>query len=227
MWQLDALPEFAKAGAGGFHCHWGIGGAPDGTMGQPNTGVQTNFFYRVGDKRLEYKELKRQGVSPASLAAPVAWPSIHAPWYAYLAWTTFAHGDYSKLADTTFVGAKMDDKKFCKANIKIHAVLADSGDLRILLLNKDAQRNCNARVKVPSRYCKSSALTWLLPGPKGIQCKGGITWQGQSYDGAGHDGQIQGQKQVQWVQKRTFQDGRCGFEIPMPAVTAALIVSKA
>eukprot|EP00882_Tetradesmus_deserticola_P029007 GHRQ01032382.1.p1 GENE.GHRQ01032382.1~~GHRQ01032382.1.p1 ORF type:complete len:168 (-),score=31.09 GHRQ01032382.1:140-643(-) len=63
MWQLDALPEFAKAGAGGFHCHWGIGGAPDGTMGQPNTGVQTNFFYRVGDKRLEYKELKRQGVS--------------------------------------------------------------------------------------------------------------------------------------------------------------------
>jgi hypothetical protein len=63
FWVLDALCEMSKAGAGGFHLHWGIGGAPDGTMGQPNTGVQTNFFYKVGNQRLEYKQLKERGVS--------------------------------------------------------------------------------------------------------------------------------------------------------------------
>jgi hypothetical protein len=56
----------AKAGAGGFHLHWGIGGAPDGTMGQPNTGVQTNFFYKVGKERLDYTQLKPRGVSVAA-----------------------------------------------------------------------------------------------------------------------------------------------------------------
>jgi hypothetical protein len=50
----------------------------------------------------------------------VAYPSVHAPWFAYLAWTTFAHGDYKQLADTTFVGAKVDNKQFCKANIKVN-----------------------------------------------------------------------------------------------------------
>jgi hypothetical protein len=57
--------------------------------------------------------------------------------------------------------------------------------------------------------------------------KGGITWQGQTYDNAGHDGELQGDKVVQWVDKRTFKDGRCGFEIALPAASAALIVSKA
>jgi hypothetical protein len=55
----------------------------------------------------------------ASVPEPVAWPSIHAPWYAYLAWTCFAHGDYNKLADTTFVGAKLEKAQFCKANTKV------------------------------------------------------------------------------------------------------------
>jgi hypothetical protein len=96
-----------------------------------------------------------------------------------------------------------------------------------MLINKDAKRNCNARVKVPGQYCKSSALTRLLPGPKGILGKGGITWQGQSYENAGHDGELQGQKEVQWVNERMFKDGRCGFEIAVPAASAALIVSKA
>ncbi|WIA40051.1 hypothetical protein OEZ86_013470 [Tetradesmus obliquus] len=227
FWVLDALCELAKAGAGGCHLHWGIGGAPDGTMGQPNTGVQTNFFYKVGDKRLEYKQLKEQRISVASLAEPVAWPSIHAPWYAYLAWTSFAHGGYKKLADATFINAKLDKAQFCKANTKIHALKADNGDLRIMLLNKHAKADCNARIKVPAQYCKTSELTRLLPGPQGMQSKGGISWQGQTYDNAGHDGEIQGEKVVQMVQRRSFKDGRCGFEIALPATTAALIVSKA
>jgi hypothetical protein len=57
----------------------------------------------------------------ANLPTPVAWPSIHAPWYAYLAWTILAHGDYKKLADTTFVGAKVDNMQFCKANMKVRS----------------------------------------------------------------------------------------------------------
>jgi hypothetical protein len=32
-------------------------------MGQPNTGVQTNLLYKVGDERLDYTELKPRGVS--------------------------------------------------------------------------------------------------------------------------------------------------------------------
>jgi hypothetical protein len=111
--------------------------------------------------------------------------------------------------------------------LQIHALKADNGDLRIMLLNKDAKLNCNARVKVPGQYCKTSALTRLLPGPQGLNGKGGISWQGQTYDNAGHDGELQGEKVVQWVDKRTFKDGRCGFEIALPAATAALIVSKA
>ncbi|KAF6259983.1 hypothetical protein COO60DRAFT_937688 [Scenedesmus sp. NREL 46B-D3] len=227
FWVLDALCELGKAGAAGLLFHWGLGGAEDGTMGSPNTGVQTNFFYKVGGKRLEYKELKSRGLSPDNLPAAVAWPSIHAPWYAYLAWTCFAHGGYNKLADTTFVRARVDSQEFCKANLKIHALRANNGELRIMLLNKDAQRNCNARIKVPGQYCKTSALTRLLPGPQGMRSKGGISWQGQTYHNAGHEGEIKGQKEVQWVDRKTFKDGRCGFEIAMPAATAALIVSKA
>jgi hypothetical protein len=58
LWVADALFEFARAGAAGFHLHFGIGGAPDGSLGQPNTGVQTNFYYETpGGGRKEHKEL--------------------------------------------------------------------------------------------------------------------------------------------------------------------------
>jgi hypothetical protein len=96
-----------------------------------------------------------------------------------------------------------------------------------MLINKDAKRGCNTRVKVPGQFCKPSALTRLLPGPQGILGKGGITWQGQSYENAGFEGELQGQREVQWVEQRKFKDGRCGFEIALPAASAALIVSKA
>jgi hypothetical protein len=58
LWVADALFEFARAGASGFHLHFGVGGAPDGTLGQPNTGVQTNFYYELaGGAKKEYSEL--------------------------------------------------------------------------------------------------------------------------------------------------------------------------
>jgi hypothetical protein len=57
MWCADALFAFAQAGAVGFHFHWGFGGRPI-YGGQPNTGVQTNFWPK-DDK---------------------PYPSVHAPW---------------------------------------------------------------------------------------------------------------------------------------------------
>jgi hypothetical protein len=60
LWCLDALFAFSRAGASGFHFHWGFGGRPvDG--GQPNTGVQTNFYDDDPTK---------------------PYPSVHAPWWA-------------------------------------------------------------------------------------------------------------------------------------------------
>jgi len=52
LWVMDSLFAFSRAGARAFHLHWGLGGAPgkdalSGTLGQPNTGVQTNFHFHV------------------------------------------------------------------------------------------------------------------------------------------------------------------------------------
>lgn len=46
FWVADALFAFANAGAKAFHLHWGKGGEPSGNS-QPNTGVQTNFEWKV------------------------------------------------------------------------------------------------------------------------------------------------------------------------------------
>ena len=50
MWVADALFAFAQAGARAFHLHWGLGGHPSGSLGQPNTGVQTNFHFNVSQQ---------------------------------------------------------------------------------------------------------------------------------------------------------------------------------
>lgn len=51
LWVADALFAFGLAGAKAFHLHWGIGGDPSGSLGQPNTGVQTNFLLDVSNAR--------------------------------------------------------------------------------------------------------------------------------------------------------------------------------
>lgn len=63
LWVLDSLCEFAVAGATGFHLHWGSGGWPDGTRGQPNTGIQTNFYWDYDGQKYEYKQLQAMRVS--------------------------------------------------------------------------------------------------------------------------------------------------------------------
>jgi hypothetical protein len=41
----------------------GIGGHPTGDLGQPNTGVQTNFYYKYKNQTYEYKQLQALRVS--------------------------------------------------------------------------------------------------------------------------------------------------------------------
>jgi hypothetical protein len=41
----------------------GIGGHPTGDLGQPNTGVQTNFYYKYKNQAYEFKQLQALRVS--------------------------------------------------------------------------------------------------------------------------------------------------------------------
>ncbi|WIA42782.1 hypothetical protein OEZ86_008721 [Tetradesmus obliquus] len=211
LWVADALFAFSDAGAVGFHLHWGIGGHPTEALGQPNTGVQTNYAYNVRPKE-----------------PPLPYPSVHAPWYGYLFWTIAAAGDYGRHADANFVPVWVQNRGRCSANMKIWALKADMGDLRMALLNKDEARNCNVRLIVDPQYCKKAGiLTRLLPGPEGIFSKGMITWQGQTYEGSGLTGKIQGSKTVQQLMPVKTKDGkRCKFEVPVPSASGAILVAK-
>jgi hypothetical protein len=68
LWVADALFAFSSAGAKAFHLHWGLGGHPSGTLGQPNTGVQTNFHFDVRMHAFAYHAClvisPHQGVCP-------------------------------------------------------------------------------------------------------------------------------------------------------------------
>ncbi|WIA22326.1 hypothetical protein OEZ85_004640 [Tetradesmus obliquus] len=211
LWVADALFAFSDAGAVGFHLHWGIGGHPTEALGQPNTGVQTNYAYNVRPKE-----------------PPLPYPSVHAPWYGYLFWTIAAAGDYGRHADANFVPVWVQNRGRCSANMKIWALKADMGDLRMALLNKDEARNCNVRLIVDPQYCKKAGiLTRLLPGPEGIFSKGMITWQGQTYEGSGLTGKIQGSKAVQQLMPVKTKDGkRCKFEVPVPSASGAILAAK-
>eukprot|EP00775_Hariotina_reticulata_P014710 gene14710-14875_t len=102
----------------------GKGGEPNGNS-QPNTGVQTNF---------EWKVPKGQ--------PPMPYPSVHAPWWGYLFWISASAGDYGKSADTVFVPASIEKWDACTANIKVHALRAPT-EVRIAVLNKDIEKSCN------------------------------------------------------------------------------------
>lgn len=51
--------------------------------------------------------------------APLPWPSVHAPWYAYLMWTTAVAGGYGQAVDATLVAASFDKLDTCTANLKV------------------------------------------------------------------------------------------------------------
>jgi hypothetical protein len=50
---------------------------------------------------------------------PLAWPSVHAPWYGYLFWTLMTAGAYGRDADSSFVASNVDRWENCTANIKV------------------------------------------------------------------------------------------------------------
>ena len=197
LWCADALLAFAQAGAVGFHFHWGFGGLPK-EGGQPNTGVQTNFdkFNRP-------------------------YPSVHAPWFGYLFFMEASAGDWWRNSDTAFVStwAKAGN---CKANAKIWALLADSGELRVIFLNKDVSWPCNMAVTVPGIYCKSGNLARLNPGTFGMASVAGITFKGQTYIDA--TGVIKGKETMfTTYPESTNKDGTCNYNVAMPAASAAIL----
>jgi hypothetical protein len=72
-------------------------------------------------------------IDPATLPAPVPWPSIHVPWYGYLFWTVAAFGGYCRTADASFVPVKIGStasrsttsrSASCAANIKVRTSAA-------------------------------------------------------------------------------------------------------
>jgi len=195
LWCTDALLSFANAGAAGFHFHWGNGGLPK-QGGQPNTGVQTNF-----DRN------------------NVPYPSIHAPWFGYLFFKDASAGSWDAFSDTAFLPV-LPSKGSCKGNVKVWALLSAKGELRMVLLNKDMDTNCNMKVVVPGMYCATATLARLLPGTLGMRSEA-VTYKGQRYlDGSGA---IKGEPVTFKVGPQKEQGGSCSFNVPMPAASGALL----
>jgi hypothetical protein len=199
MWCADALFAFANAGATGFHFHWGFGGRPY-YGGQPNTGVQTNFF--------------RDSLKP--------YPSVHAPWYGYLLFRTATAGLGGGFSDTTLVNVNTNAGS-CGANVKVWGLLTDEGGVRVALLNKDMYTPCNVAVTLDSMYCGSTAaLHRLMPGKKGMDSKDGITWRGQTYDNAAN-GKLQGSAKSESLRPVAAAGGKCSVTVPMPVASGAVL----
>jgi hypothetical protein len=112
--------------------------------------------------------------------------------------------------------------------VQVWALRADNGDLRVALINKDDTGNCNMKLWIDDkRFCRTANISRLLPGQAGLKSKGNITWQGQTYENAGFTGKIQGTQVTQTIEPKQYPKvGRCGFEIPVPASSAALLVAK-
>jgi hypothetical protein len=207
LWCADALFAFAKAGATGFHFHWGFGGQPK-IGGQPNTGVQTNFFNLTGPDGV-YK-----------YGGP--YPSVHAPWYAYLLFRRATAGPKNGFSDARILNAASSSND-CKANMKTWSLLADDGSLRVAILNKDAYTPCNVVVNLEARYCSGPGeLSRMMPGRRGMDSKSGVTWQNQTYD-ATENGVRMGGQVIERVAPKWGNDGKCQMTVPMPVASGAVL----
>ncbi|GBF97376.1 hypothetical protein Rsub_11023 [Raphidocelis subcapitata] len=204
VWCADALFAFAQAGASGFHFHWGFGGRPL-LGGQPNTGVQTNFWEAGPDKGKPY-------------------PSVHAPWYGYLLFRHATAGAAGGYSDATLVSTTTRPGG-CRANIKVWGLRPEGGGLRVAVLNKDMDTPCNVELTLDGDYCASeAAVSRLLPGAQGMASKDGITWRGRSYDGS-PNGLLKGAPSEERVAPVPLAgaDGRCTVTVPMPAASGAVV----
>jgi hypothetical protein len=206
LWCADALFAFAKAGASGFHFHWGFGGQPL-VGGQPNTGVQTNFF-NITDR-----------VPSGEVGGP--YPSVHAPWYSYLLFREATAGPGNGFSDTRFTKVNTWAGE-CKANIKVWSLLTDAGNLRVAVLNKDADTPCNVVVNLPDKFCSGPAdLRRMMPGFWNMDSRAGVTWAGQTYDNS-PSGMKQGTRVVEQVYP-VKENGKCTVGIAMPVASGAVL----
>lgn len=205
LWNVDALLAFANAGASGFHFHWGYGGSPDGG-GQPNVGVQTNFY-----------------------ADGKPWPSVHAPWFGYLLYVAATAGNHKKQADTTMLNITTNQGS-CTANMKTYALLTNSGSMRIVVLNKADKKDCNAAIQVSPKFCTRAILSRMMPGYTGMLSKGeGVTWRGQNYY-MNEDGRLGGNVTTYVVKPTRMagaKSGPCLFSFSMPGPSGALLEIQA
>lgn len=170
------------------------------TLTKP-AGVQTNFF--MDDPARPY-------------------PSVHAPWYAYLLFRAATAGVDGGFSDTYIVESKMKYNK-CKANLKVYGLATDAGDLRVAILNKDLKLPCNVEVRLDPQFCAlPGTLMRLMPGAAGMSSKDGISWRNQSYDGAA-DGLLQGAPVDETVKSVPSGKTKCTMTVPMPAASAAVL----
>jgi len=208
LWCADALFAFARAGASGFHFHWGFGGQPL-VGGQPNTGVQTNFFNIT------------TRVPSGEVGGP--YPSVHAPWYSYLLFREATAGSSGGFSDTkiTKVDTYAGD---CQANMKVWSLISDSGELRVAILNKDADAPCNVVVNLQDKFCREAELRRMMPGFWGMDSRAGVTWAGQTYDNLS-TGKRQGNLVIDSVWPNR-DSGKCSMGIAMPATSGAVLEIK-
>lgn len=142
--------------------------------------------------------------------------------YGYLLFRLATAGDKGGYSDASLVGVNPSPGD-CRANIKVWALRADDGDLRVAILNKDADSGCNVVVTVEQpEYCgKPATLSRLLPGKEGMKAKAGITWRGQTYDTTA-DGRPVG-AQVTEAVAPAAAGGRCTYAVPMPVASGAVL----
>lgn len=117
--------------------------------------------------------------------------------------------------------------------LQLWALKAGEGTLRLAILNKDSNKNCNIKILIPdaSHMCKEgqkAELSRLLPGPEGMNSKTGLSWQGQHYDDASvaANGKLVGTKQTATV-TATKDGDSCVWVVGMPKTSGALLVIKA
>ena len=120
-------------------------------------------------------------------------PQVTPLWYGIVAFTA-ATGRNARLVRTVNASAP--------GRAKCWAVVDETGQARVTLLNKDV--NASASLAVRLRVAAGGNLTGaatvqaLLPGAGGLASKTGLTWAGQTWDGS-LDGSIQGTRSIQSV----------------------------
>lgn len=210
-----------------MQCAGGIGGDPSG-RGQPNTGIFTVFD---PDTRQPY-------------------PSVHTPWLGHLLFLgATCQGGATPAARAAGVSAAcsraapsamrfaevvLNTQGGCSANMKVWALTdTSSGQLRVVVLNKDGAMPCNVALGLPAAPAPAPAGAWgsaavyqLLPGKAGLlsSINTGALWQGVTYYGSRNAMPSSDVLRAQRVTAERAASGGSVFTVAMPAASAALLV---